>query len=100
MDASYLSESRACSRAGGYLYLFDIPPLGILPPMTNGVVLAVSSIMDQVLSSATDAEIGADLYVMKENISIQTKLEELGHTQLITPIECDNQCAEGILEKK
>ena len=69
-DTSYLSELRAQSRAGGYLYLSDNPPSGKLPPMMNGTVLVVPSIMDQVLSLATEAEIGAAFYVMKEAVPI------------------------------
>ena len=53
--------------------------------------------MDQVLSSATEAEIGATLYVTKEAVQVRNTLIELGHEQLATPVECNNKCATGIL---
>ena len=63
-DASYLSEIRARSRAGGYFFLSDKPkklppePHNTPPPL-NGAIHVHSSIMRSVLSSATEAETGA-----------------------------------------
>jgi hypothetical protein len=55
-DASYLSESQARSRAGGFFYMgtADISNTTI-----NGAILASTTIMKPVLSSASEAEIGA-----------------------------------------
>jgi hypothetical protein len=97
-DASYLSETKARSRAGGFMFLSSNPlPPGVTTPPINGAILIVSSIMDQVLSSATEAEVGAAFYVTKEAVSVRNTLTALGHTQGSTPIECDNQCATGIM---
>ena len=63
-NASYLSEIRARSRAGGYFLLSDKPkklppkPHNTLAPL-NGAIHVHSSIMRSVLSSATETETGA-----------------------------------------
>jgi hypothetical protein len=55
-DASYLSESKARSRAGGLFYMGS----GDIGNDTlNGAILASMSIMKPVLSSVSEAEIGA-----------------------------------------
>jgi len=54
-NTSYLSETKARSRAGGYFYLSSNdknPPL-------NGAIHVHSSIMRSILTSATEAEVGA-----------------------------------------
>ena len=58
-DASYLSEPKARSRAGGHFFLSngaDIPP-------NNGAVLNIAHIIKHVMSSATEAKLAA-LYIM------------------------------------
>ena len=47
-DASYLSESKARSRAGGYFFLFENNEF----PANNGAVLTISQIIKAVMSSA------------------------------------------------
>jgi hypothetical protein len=103
-DASYLSEAHARSRAGGYFFLSDQPtdpnvaplPTSIPPPL-NGPVHVPSSIMRVVLSSATEAEMGALFYNAKDAAWLRTTLQELGHPQPPTPIQTDNACAAGII---
>ena len=65
-DASYLSVSKARSRAAAYFYLSTddgalLPPDHKLklPARPNGAVHVMSTFMRQVLSSATEAEIDA-----------------------------------------
>ena len=79
-----------------YLSSNPLPP-GVTSPPINAAVMIISSIMDQVLSSATEAEIGAAFYVTKKAVQVKNTLIELGHKQLATPVECDNQCATGIM---
>jgi hypothetical protein len=102
-DASYLSEPKARSRAGGIFFLSDKPknpdkpPAATeKPPTFNGPLHIHSTIMPVVLSSATEAETGALFYNTKEAVSLRTTLEEIGHPQPPTPIQCDNACATGI----
>ena len=64
-DASYLSEAEARSRCGGYFFFGnnpDSPPL----PRLNGNILIISSIMRQILASATEAEVAALFYNAQE----------------------------------
>ena len=95
-DASYLSEPEARSRAGGHFFLStnaEIPP-------NNGAVLNIAHIIKHVMSSATEAELGA-LYIMaREAVYIQIILEEMGHKQPPTPLQTDNSMADGVVNGK
>jgi hypothetical protein len=106
-DASYLSESKARSRAGGLFFLSDkpksyaaslLPPTpDSIPPPLNGAIHIHCSIMDSVLSSATEAETGALFYNAKDAAPFRIALDEMGHPQTATPIQSDNKCAVGIV---
>ncbi len=106
-DASYLSESKARSRAGGLFFLSTkpktyaaslLPPTpDSKPPPLNGAIHVHCSIMDTVLSSATEAETGALFYNAKDASPFRTALDEMGHPQTATPIQSDNKCAVGIV---
>ena len=58
-DASYLSEPKARSRAGGHFFLSDDAEM----PNNNGAVLNIAHIIKHVMTSATEAELAA-LYIM------------------------------------
>ena len=99
-DASYLSETEACSRAGGFFFLSENTNPSdktAPPPPVNGAIHIVSTIMGNVMSSATEAEVGALFHNAQDACSIRTTLEFLGHPQPATPIQTDNACAEGII---
>ncbi len=99
-DASYLSCSKARSRAAGYHYLSSCPtePLSASSPTppTNGAIHVHCQIMREVLSSAAEAELGALFLNGKEACPLRLCLEELGHSQPPTPIQTDNSTASGI----
>ena len=102
-DASYLSESKARSRAGGTFFLSSLsktptvaPDPNSTPPPHNGAIHTHCSIMKSVLSSATEAELGALFYNAKDGAWLRTTLESMGHPQQATPIQTDNACASGI----
>eukprot|EP00804_Cyclotella_cryptica_P007757 CCRYP_001358-RA/>CCRYP_001358-RA protein AED:0.08 eAED:0.05 QI:0/0/0/1/0/0/4/0/1076 len=57
-DASYLSETKARSRAGGHFFLSEDDP----SPRNNGAILTLAQIIKPVMSSAAEAELGA-LYI-------------------------------------
>jgi hypothetical protein len=92
-DASYLSESEARSRAGGISFLAGTDH----DPNINGAIHVHSSIMKNVLSSATEAEVGALFHNAHDACSLRQALIDLGHPQPPTPIQTDNACAHGIL---
>jgi hypothetical protein len=62
-DASYLSATRVRSRAAGHFFLSDKPVDPVTPraqlPHLNGPVHTMCKIIDVVVGSATEAEIGA-----------------------------------------
>jgi hypothetical protein len=49
--------------------------------LTNGAILIVSKVLKHVMSSASEAEIGAVFINAKEGAVIRETLEELGHKQ-------------------
>lgn len=55
--------------------------------------------MSNVMSSATEAEVGALFHNAQEACPIRTTLEFLGHPQPPTPIRTDNACADGIINE-
>jgi hypothetical protein len=93
INASYLSENEAKSRAGGFFYMVNTTKND--KKLTNGAILVVSKVMKHVMSSAAGAEIGAVFLNAKEGAVIRTTLEELGHKQPPTPMETDNTTATG-----
>ena len=102
-DASYLSEAKARSRAGGYFFLSSLaadtttaPDPNSVPPPINGSVHVHCSIIQSVMASATEAELGALFYNAKDAAMLRTTLLEMGHPQPATPIQTDNACAAGI----
>jgi hypothetical protein len=95
-DASYLSESKARSRAAGHFYMGNKED----PTDTrNGSILAFTQIMKSVMSSASEAEIGALFENCKRATILRTTLEEMGHPQPATPVQTDNSTACGIANK-
>ena len=57
-DASYLSETNACSHAGGHFFLSE----NDYYPNNNGAVLTIVQIIKAVMSSAAEAKLGV-LYI-------------------------------------
>jgi hypothetical protein len=98
-DASYLSEPKARSRAGGHYFLSDMSPCPTRPPKTtpkpNGPIYSLSRILRNVMGSAAEAEIGSAYTNGQEAVPIRTTLEEMGHPQPATPMQVDNSTAEG-----
>jgi hypothetical protein len=95
-DASYLSEPKARSRAGGHFFLsaaVDAPP-------NNGAILNIAHIIKHVMASATEAELAALYIVAREAVYIRIILDELGHKQPATPLQTDNSTAEAVCNGK
>ena len=94
-DASYLSETKARSRAGGHFFMSD----NSADPPNNGAVLNIAQIIKSVMSSAAEAELGALFINSKQAIPARNTLEEMGHRQPPTPIQTDNTTAIGVVNK-
>jgi hypothetical protein len=92
-DASYLSEPKACSRAAGHFYMGN---KGTDNNTKQGAILATTAVMKPVLSSASEAEIGALFENCKRAEILRTTLDEMGWPQPATPVQTDNSTACGI----
>jgi len=80
-DASYLNETKAPSRNGGFFYLSNKPKLPIKPndppPPLNAPVLVNSKILDAVMSSIQESDSG--FINAKDAVPMRITLEEMGH---------------------
>ncbi len=92
-DASYLSESKARSRAGGHFFMSTDPA----QPPNNGAVLTIAQIIKAVMTSAAEAEIGALYINCREAVPARHTLEYMGHPQPPTPMQTDNTTALGVV---
>jgi hypothetical protein len=96
-DASHLSESKACFHAAGCHCLSSHPNKldGKLPPF-NGLINALCSIMREIVSSASEADLGALFHNDKEACPLSTALEEMGHPQPPAMVEMGNSALASI----
>ena len=92
-DAGYLNESKARSRAGGHFFLSS----DVQNPPNNGAILTIAQIIDAVMSSAVEAELGALFINAKEAVHMRRILQEMGHPQPRTPIQTNNSTAKGVI---
>jgi hypothetical protein len=92
-DASYNSEPQARSHLGGHFYMGKRDSD---QDTDQGAILATTAIMQSVLSSASEAEIGALYENTKKAAILRVTLEEMGYPQPATPVQTDNSTACGI----
>jgi hypothetical protein len=92
LDASYLSEPNARSRACSHFFMGSLPRNGD-PIKLNGAFHTLCSILRFVVASAAKAELGALFLNCQEGIIFKTTLEDLGHPQPKIPVHCDNATA-------
>ena len=95
-DAGYLNEIKSPSRTGGHFFLSS----DVQNPPNNGVILTIAQIIDAVMSSAAEAELGALFINAKEAVHMRRILQEMGHPQPRTPIQTDNSTAEGVINSR
>ena len=94
-DASYLSETKSRSRAGGFHFLGAYDPTSGVPP--NGFIDTMSTTIDVIVSSAFEAEAAA-IYLNSQRALIhRDTLHALGYPQPATCITSDNLTAVNIL---
>jgi hypothetical protein len=67
LDASYLSESKACSRACGHFFM-GWKPVDNQPIKLNGALYTNSDILKFVVASAAEAELGALFHNCQDSI--------------------------------
>ena len=76
-DASYLSELGGKIRAAAYYYMTNKGQ----KYFNNGFIDVLSTIINHVMSSASEAETGALYYGCKCVIPYRVTLQEMGHPQ-------------------
>jgi hypothetical protein len=96
-DASYLSVSHARNRLGGLFFCGGKSPN---EDNLDGSILNVASVINNVVASAAESEIGACFQNSQSGAPIRITLIELGHKQPATPLWTDNSTAFGILNEK
>ena len=67
-------------------------------PPNNGAVLIIYQIIKAVMSSASEAELGALFINCREAIPARLALEEMGHEQPPTPMKTENTTALGVVQ--
>jgi hypothetical protein len=95
-DASYLSVSNARSRLGGLFFCGDKPPK---EDTLNGSILNVASVINNVVDSSAESEVGACFQNSQSEAPLIVTLAELGHKQPATPLRTYNSTAFGILNE-
>jgi len=89
-DAAYLVAPGARSRAGGYHYLSDREGT-----ISNGPVLVLAKVIKGVMASAAGAELGALFMNAQGAVALRGCLGAMGYPQPPTPMETDNNTANG-----
>jgi hypothetical protein len=69
-------------------------------PINNGAVLNILQIIQAVMSSVAEAELGALFINSKTAVSMRQTLIKLGHLQPRTPMKTDNATAHALLTNK
>ena len=95
LDGSYLSEPKACSRACGHFFMGSVPKDG-KPIKLNSAFHTLCSILQCVVASAAEAELGALFMNCQEGMIFKATLEDLGHPQPKIPVHCNNATAFSI----
>ena len=93
-DAAYLVATGARSRAAEYTYLGNDQDN---KQIINGPISIIATIIQGVISSAAEAEIGALYMNVRQLLPLRVTCEELGHPQPATPMQTDNNTASGII---
>jgi hypothetical protein len=69
-------------------------------PPNNGAILNIAKVIDVVISSAAEAELGALFMNAREAVYLRRILTEMGHPQPKMPDQTDNSTAEGAVNSK
>ena len=99
IDASYLGKSKSRSHFAGFHFLGQQHRLGTIPttPINGGLLIRSSILDDVVVFSAAEAELGGLFENMRDSIKLRNILTDVGgYPQCASPIQTDNNCAEGI----
>ncbi len=95
LDVSYLSETKACSRACGHFFMGWMPKKGELIKI-NCAFYVNATILKFVVASAVEAELGALFCNCQDDIIFCQTLADMGHPQPKALVHCNNTTAVGI----
>jgi hypothetical protein len=60
------------------------------PPNKNGAILNIAKVIDAIMSSVAEAELGELFINAREAVHLHRILAKMGHAQPKTPIQMDN----------
>eukprot|EP01034_Spumella_vulgaris_P024130 gene24130-30440_t len=95
-DASYLSETKSRSRAGGFHFLTNRKTNSNSVTLVNGAIECISTIIPSVVSSAGEAEYAGMFINATTGEGERNTLADLGYPQNATEITSDNSFAVGL----
>ena len=91
-DAGFHNESKGRSRAGAHIFLSENDAM----PRWNGPVLTLAKIIKFVMSSVSEAELGAMFIATQEMVEMRQTLQEMKWPQPKSPLQTDNSAAAGV----
>ena len=91
-DAAYLVAQHSRSQMGGFHFLGSHDRTKF-----NGHIFVLAKIIQNVMASAAEAEIGALFMNAQQGVLIRNCLNDLGHPQPPTPLTTNNSTARGII---
>jgi hypothetical protein len=94
-DTSYLSKTKARSRACGHFFMGWMPKTGE-PIKINGAFYVNATILKFVVASAAEAELGTLFHNCQDGIIFRQTLSNMGHPQPKMPVDCNNATVVGI----
>ena len=91
-DTGLHNEIKVRSRSGAHIFLSENDAM----PRWNGPVLTLAKIIKFVMSSASEAELGAMFITAQEMVHIRQTLQEMKWPQPKYPLQTDNSAAAGV----
>ena len=92
-DEGFHNGSKGCSIAGAHILLSENNAM----PRWNGPVLKLAKIIKFVMSSASEAELGAMCIKAQEMVAMRQTVQEMKWPHLKSPIQTDNSVASGVV---
>ena len=92
-DAGLQNEIKGRSRPGAHIFLSENDAM----PRWNGSVLTLAKIIKFVMSSASEAELGAMFITAQEMVATRQTLQAMKWPQTKPPIQTDNSAAAGVV---
>ena len=92
-DAGFQNEIKGRSRAGAHIFLSENDAM----PRWNGPVLTIAKKIKFVMSSASEAKLGAMLITAQEMVAMRKTLQVMKWPQPKPPLQKENSAAAGVL---